>query len=91
MRPLRLQAEERAAVPDEVELDVAAAAVQLEVALALAERRVLAALEDRRVGGEEMVADAARQREAALEAALVEVVEEDAADAARLLRCLRKK
>ena len=40
----RLQAEQRAAVPDQVELDVAAAPVGLEVALALAVRHVLAAL-----------------------------------------------
>ena len=46
----RLQAEMRAAVPHQVELDIAAAPVQLEVALALAVGRVLAALHDRQVG-----------------------------------------
>ena len=60
MRPPRLQAEQRAAVVDQVELDVAAAPVQLELALAFAERRVLAALDDRQVGVEEAVADARR-------------------------------
>ena len=91
MRAVRLQAEQRAAVPDEVELDVAAAPVRLEVALALAERRIAAPLEDRRVRVEEVVADAARHRERALEAAFVEVVVEDPADAARLLPMLEEK
>jgi hypothetical protein len=87
-----VQAEVRAAVPHEVELDVAAAPVGLEVALALAVGRGAAALHDGQVGGQEGVAHGAHQREAALEAAVGEVVEEDAADAARLVaRCLRKK
>ena len=46
--PARLQAEERAAVAHQVELDVAAAAVGLEVALALAVRQCSCAA--RRIG-----------------------------------------
>ncbi len=48
--PARLQAEQRAAVEHQVELDIAAAPVRLEVALALAVGHVLAALQDRQVG-----------------------------------------
>src|SRR5436189_1746278 len=45
-----LQAEQGAAVVDQVELDVAAAAVGLEAALALAVRRVLSFIDDRQIG-----------------------------------------
>src|SRR5207245_8383938 len=79
-----MQAEKRAAVVDQVELDVARAPVSLEGALALAEGDVLAALKDRDVGLQEVLADGARQREAMIEARVGEIVEEDAADAARL-------
>src|SRR5688572_27685206 len=78
----RLQAEERAAIVDQVELDVAAAPVGLEAALALAERQVFPSFEKRYVGLEEMVADRLRQVE---RGRLRQVVEEDAADAARLV------
>src|SRR5687768_1487836 len=77
-----LQAEEGAAVVDQVELDVAAAAVGLEAALALAEREVFPSLQKRHVGFEEMVADRLRQIEGG---GLRQVVEEDAADAAGLV------
>src|SRR5690606_16101389 len=87
----RLQAEQRAAVVDEVELDVAAAPVQLELALAFAEGRRPAPFDDRQVGVEERIADAAREREAALEAAVVEIVEEQAADAARFVAMLEEE
>jgi hypothetical protein len=87
----RLQAEQRAAVVHEVELDVAAAPVGLEVALALAVRGVAAAPDDRQVRRQEGVADRAHQREARVEAALGEVVEEDAADAARLVAVLEEE
>src|SRR6185503_2944804 len=81
----RLQSEQRAAIPDQVELHVAAAPIRLEVALAIPVRRVLASREDRRVHRQESVADRAREGEAPVEAFGVEVVEEDAADAPRLL------
>src|SRR6202034_76947 len=80
----RLEAEERAAVVEEVELDVAPAPVELELSLALAVWGVSAAFDDRQVGGKEGIADAAQQLEAALEAAIPQVVEEEAADPPRL-------
>ena len=83
--PAGLQPEQRAAVVDEVELDVAAAPQQLERALALAERRRAPPLRDRQPGLREGLADRAREREAGLEGRLVEVVEEEPADAARLV------
>ncbi|MPN61983.1 hypothetical protein SDC9_209729 [bioreactor metagenome] len=47
----------RAPVPDQVELDIAAAPVELEIALARAELVVAAAFDDGLVGGQEGVAD----------------------------------
>src|SRR5262249_7036233 len=73
-----------AAVPHEVELHVAAAAVELEVAFAFAEGVRLAPSHDRLVGGEEGVAGGAHEREARGEAGRAEIVEEDGADAARV-------
>ena len=49
------------------------------------------ALDDRHVGGEEALADAAHEREAGVEAELGQVVEEDAADAARLVAVLEEE
>src|SRR5512139_77099 len=76
--PAGLQPEQRAAVPDQVELDVAAAPVCLEVALPFAVRDVLPALENGSIRLQEMVADAPDEGEAAVEAALREIVEEHA-------------
>src|SRR5439155_17887661 len=78
--PARLQAEERAAVPDEVELDVAPAAIRLEVALPLAVGGVATALEDRRVRGQEGIAHRAHDLEALRESAFAEIVEEGSPD-----------
>src|SRR5205823_12479355 len=75
-----LQAEQGPAVPHQIELDVAPAAIELKVALALAIGYVLPPPQDRQVGRQEVVADAALEREAALESPLVEVVEEEASD-----------
>src|SRR5690606_11887816 len=79
-----LKPEVGASVVDQVELDVAAAPVQLELALPLAPRRVLAAFDDRQVGVEETVADRAQVAEILFEVPL-QVVEEQAADATRLV------
>src|SRR5690606_33182197 len=87
----RLESEQRAAVVDEIELDVSSAPPCLERALALAVGFVAMTQHDRRVGVEEGIADRAQQREAVREAALVQVVEEDAADAARLVAVLQKE
>src|SRR5690606_6012829 len=84
----RLQAEMGPAVPDQVELDVAAAAVELELALALAVGRVPAALDDRQPGVEEAVAHRAGVGEVAFEV-VGQVVVEQAADAARLAAVLQ--
>src|SRR5687768_2279390 len=79
--PARLQAEQRAAVVHQVELDVAPAPVGLEIPFALAERMVLPALEDRQVRFQQMIAHRFRQVEGGL---FREVIEEDAADPPRL-------
>src|SRR5258706_103970 len=84
----RLQAEQRAAIIDEIELHVAAAAIGLEVSLALAVRNTFAALDDGNIGGNKMVADAASKLEARVETALVQIVEENPADAAWLAAVL---
>ena len=82
----------RAAVPDQVELDVAPAPVGWNSRSRSPYSHVAAALDDRQVGVEEGVADRARHGRAALEAELGEVVEEDAADAALLVAVpFRKK
>src|SRR5262245_60277539 len=81
LRPsARLDAEEGAAVVEQVELDIAPAPVELEVALALAVGGLPAAAQDRQVGGEEGVAHGAGEGERAREPPLAEVVEEEAAD-----------
>src|SRR5690606_6708964 len=86
-----LQAEQGAAVPDQVELDVAAAPVQLELALALAVGHVLAPPDDGQVGVQVALADGAGVGEARLEAAGLQVVVEQAADAARLVAVLEEE
>src|SRR5262249_29688331 len=53
--PGGLQTEQRAAVPYQIEFDIAAAAIRLEIALALAERRVLAPHKNGRVRIEEVI------------------------------------
>src|SRR5207342_1190559 len=83
----RLQPEQRAAVVYQVELDVASAPVQLELALAFAMRHAAATFDDRQVGIEETIADRAQVGEVALEVR-VQVVEEQAADAAGLVAML---
>src|SRR5690606_21976335 len=62
-----LEAEQGAAVPEQVELDVAPAPVELELALAFAVPRVATAFDDRHVRVEETVADRAQVVEIALE------------------------
>jgi hypothetical protein len=91
VRAVRLKAEERAPIVDQVELDVASAAIGLEVALAIGVGEILAPEQYRFVGGEEMAAHALRQSEAVFESALAQVVEKNAADAARLRAVLEEK
>src|ERR1043165_2829375 len=63
-----LQAEQSAAIVDEIEFDITPTTIQLEVALALAERRRAPTRDDRQIRGQEVIADAALISEAALEA-----------------------
>src|SRR5882672_1206765 len=89
--PARLQPEQRAAIIDEIEFDVATAAVRLKIPLALPIGEVPAALQHRQVCRQEVIPHAAHQSEARIEAAVVQVVEKDAADAARLAAVLEKE
>src|SRR5262249_21315781 len=85
-----LEAEQRAAVVNQVEFDVAAAAEFLKLPLAVAECLVLAPAGDRQVGVEEAGAAVADERERPFRVAF-QVVEENSADAARLVAVLQKE
>src|ERR1700674_5039275 len=76
-----LQAEESAAVVEQVELDVAAAPIELELALAIAEGNAAAPLDDRQVRGEEGIAHPAQELETAREAPLRKGTEKEPPDA----------
>src|SRR5258708_329424 len=80
--PARLQAEQRAAVVNQVEFHISAATVELKVALPLAPGHPPAALQNGHVGGKKMIADASREAEGMVEALVGVVVEEQTADAA---------
>src|SRR6266567_938423 len=86
-----LQAEQRSAIVDEIEFDVAATPIRLEFTLARDVRLVLAPREDRLVGRQEMIADAARESEAVLEPAIAQIVVEDPANAAWLVAMAQKE
>src|SRR3954447_21048853 len=79
-----LEAEDRAAVVEQVELDVAAAPHLLLVAVGGAPRRREIAAHDLRIDREEGLADVAGEGEILVRIARPEIVEEDAADAAHL-------
>src|SRR6185312_14067527 len=89
--PAGLQAEVGAPVPDEVEFHVAAAAIELELPFPLAVLRVAALLGDGRVGRQEVVADAAHERERALETLGIQVIEEQATHAAGFVAVLEEE
>src|SRR5476651_59405 len=78
------QAELGAAVVQQVELDVAAAANELMLALGRSPRLVHVFAHDRWIGLEERLADVAREGEVLVEVVL-EIIIEDAADAARFV------
>ena len=80
-----------ASVPDQVEFHVTAASVELEVALALAPRQLAPAGYDRPIGREVGVTHGSEERERLGETELVEIVEEQSADAARFLPVLQIK
>ena len=76
-----LEAEECAAIINEVELDVAPASVELKLALCFGRGQVLTSFDNRPVGGNEVVADRTKKSKGRFEAALIVVVEENATDA----------
>ena len=87
----RLQAEQRAAVEHEVELDVASASIGLELALARAVVAVAVAFDDRDVGFEKGIPDRSHQSKARIKAEFMKVVEEHATDAARFVAVLQEE
>src|SRR5690349_6684981 len=89
--PAGLQTEQRTAIPDQIEFDIPAAPIRLEIPLALAIRLILAPRQNRLVGREKVIADRLRQRETALEAAVGDIIEKNAADPARFAAMLEKK
>src|SRR6266852_443325 len=90
-----LEAEQRAAVVEQVELDITAASDELVTALLRRPRLEHVPADQHRVDGEEGFADIVGEGEVALPAAAVaaavEIVEEDAADAARLVAVLEEE
>src|SRR5947207_6821927 len=84
-----LEAKAGAAVVKEIELDIAAAADQLVLPLRRGPRPVHALAHDRREHREKRVADRPDKREIALPIAAVEIIEKDAAGAARLAAMLQ--
>lgn len=86
-----LQAEERAAIPDEVEFDVTTAAVELKLALAIGVGRGFAPFDDWQISGKKRIAHGAEEGERMVEAELVEIVEEQSADAARFVAVFQEK
>ena len=89
--PPVLQAEDRAAVVEQVELDVAAAADELLVAVGFGPRRREVAPDELRIDVEEGEPDVAGEGEVGLPVAAVEPVVEDAADAAHLVPVLEEE
>src|SRR6476661_4023295 len=80
-----LEAEERAAIVEKIEFDIAAAADELLLAVGFSpvERHVSA--NDRRIDVAECAADILHESKVGVPVAGIEIVEEDAADAARLV------
>src|SRR6185437_14066436 len=77
--------EQGAAVIEQVELDIASALDQLRLAVVLAPRLVHPPTHDLRIDAEESLADRPREGEVGGVVAAVQMVVEDAADAARLI------
>src|SRR5579871_1635853 len=87
--PARLETEQRAAVIEQVELDIAAAADQLVTALRLAPALVHMAADDGRIDIEKGDADIAGKGEIPFPIATFQIVEKDSADPARLIAVLQ--
>ena len=86
-----LEAEDRAAVVEQVELDIAAAPHLLLVPVGLRPRRREIAAHDRRIDREEGLADVAGEGEILVRIARPVIVVEDAADAAHLAAMLEEE
>src|SRR4249920_2482331 len=80
-----LQPENRATVVEQVELHVTPTADELLLAIGLRPRQRHVAADDLRIDVEEGAADALREGEIGIPVSAVEIVVEDAADAAHLL------
>ena len=89
--PTRLQAEKRAPVEHQVELDIAAATHRLPAAFPFAVGQRAPALDDRQVGGGKAAADRPGQRERTVEIRSRQVVEEYPPDPARLVAVLEEE
>mmetsp|Transcript_1261 Transcript_1261/g.3862 ORF Transcript_1261/g.3862 Transcript_1261/m.3862 type:complete len:325 (+) Transcript_1261:225-1199(+) len=89
--PARLEAKDGAAIVDEVELDVPAAPHELPLLLLLREGVILVLGHQRKVGGHHRVEALLREGKDGLRVAVVLVVEEDAAEAARLAAVLDRE
>ncbi len=85
------EAEQRAAIIKQIELDVAAAPHELVAALPIGPGFQHVASHDRRVDGEKGLADVAREGEVPRPIAAVEIVEKNAADATRLIAVLKEE
>ena len=75
-----LEAEEGTPVVDEIEFDIAPAAVELKLAFSLGARQVLASCYDGQIGGDEVVANRLQKGKGFFEALGIIVVEKDAAN-----------
>src|SRR5690606_2915171 len=80
-----------ASLVHQIEFDVAAAPIKLELAFTIAVRCVLASRDDGQIRGQKVIAHAAQVREAAFEAPLVQIVEEESADAAGFVAMLEEE
>ena len=81
--PAVLQAKMGAAVVEQVKFDVTPAAVALKFAFALAPSDVFPRLDDGQIGGEVGLTHALRKRASVGKGQFVEIIKENAADAAR--------
>src|SRR6266480_7927809 len=82
--PARLQTEQGAAVVHQIEFDIAAAPVGLEFFFSFTVWQIFPSFDYRAIRREEMISHGAGERKGKIEVAIGEVIEEDAADAARL-------
>jgi len=86
-----LQAKNRTPVIDQVELDVATAAIQLELSLTVTVGMILAIPNNRAVGWQEAVAGRPQKLKTAIEPVFVDVIKEQPTDTTRLIAVLQEK